>query len=103
VLARVPSAPTRVRRAIVVALASVPVVCALTLWGDLVVGGAPWCSGFPPLGPTLLLLLVGVNALRGRARPGAWLGGGTVIQRDYACACSGSVGTAWTGNAKSER
>jgi hypothetical protein len=69
VLARVPSGPIRVRRAIVVALAGVPIVCAPTLWGDLVVGGAPWGSGFPPMGPTLLLLaLVDGNAFLGRAR-----------------------------------
>jgi hypothetical protein len=80
VLARVPSGPTRVRRAIVVALAGVPVVCALTLWGDMVVGGVPWGSGFPPMGPTLLLLLlVGGNALVGRTRPGARLGRGELL------------------------
>jgi hypothetical protein len=61
-------------RAVGIALAGVPVVCMLTVWGDLVVGGAPWGSGFPPMGPTLLLLLLaGASALVARRRPGARL------------------------------
>lgn len=67
-------------RAVLIALAGVPVACLLTLWGDLVVGGAPWGSGFPPLGPTLMLtVLAVVSAITGRRRPGARFAPGELL------------------------
>src|SRR2546421_439885 len=48
-------APSARARPVIQDLAGVPDVCALTLWGDIVVGGRRW-GGFPPMGPTLMLL-----------------------------------------------
>jgi len=59
------------RRAVLLALLAVPVLCLFTQWGDYVVNASLMAGSFPPLGAFFLFVLfvAAVNSLLYRARP----------------------------------